>query len=207
VGNHQRGLVQTTFKDITGMAWNINNTQIYFSSHEVYAVEASSGTLYPPLTAPTGYGPDSDPVYRPDSTSLYYLKTERDDQTTVKGGILAQVDTSQFSTFPLQELRGTMFFAQQIHFSRDGRFLVAAGVQDAFVQNMDVGSAALVVKNAKFPPQAVFSPDAETVAYVDSGAGANLIQQIWTVNRRGTDRKQLTNHSEGTITDMNWAVQ
>ncbi|MBI1281773.1 MAG: hypothetical protein GC179_26855 [Anaerolineaceae bacterium] len=207
VGNHQRGLVQTQFKNLTGMTWNVNNTQIYFGSGSIYGVDAATGTLYPPLTQPTGYGPDSYPVYRPDSTSLYYLKTDRDAETTLVGGMLSQVDTSQFTTFPLQELRGTKFFAQQLQFSRDGRFLVASGTQDAFVQNMDVGSAAPLVQNAKFPPQAVFSADSENVAYVDAGAGPNLIQQIWVINRRGTDRKQLTTHIEGTITSMNWAAQ
>ncbi len=207
VGNHQRGLVQTQFKTLTGMTWNINNTQIYFSSGSVYGVDAATGTLYPPLTQPTGYGPDSYPVYRPDSTFLYYLKTDRDPETTVVGGMLSQVDTSQFTTFPLQELRGTKLFAQQFQFSHDGRLLVASGVQDAFIQNMDVGSAGPIVQNAKFPPQAIFSFDAETVAYVDAGAGPSLIQQIWVVNRRGTDRKQVTTHIEGTISNMNWAAQ
>lgn len=207
VGNHQRGLVQTQFKNLTGMTWNVNNTQIYFGSGSIYGVDAATGTLYPPLTQPTGYGPDSYPVYRPDSTTLYYLKTDRDIETTIVGGALAQVDTTQFTTFPLQELRGTKLFAQQFQFSHDGRYLISSGAQDAFVQNMDTGSAAPIVQNAKFPPQAVLSPDAETVAYVDTGAGPNLIQQIWVVNRRGTDRKQLTNHVEGTISNMNWAEQ
>jgi len=208
VGNHQRGLVQTQFKSLSGMTWNINNTQIYFGSGSIYGVDAATGILYPALTQPTGYGPDSYPVYRPDSTTLYYLKTDRDAETTVVGGALAQVDTSQqFTTFPLQELRGTKLIAQQFQFSQDGRYLISSGAQEAFIQDMDTGSAAPIVQNAKFPPQAVLSPDAETVAYVDTGAGPTPIQQIWVVNRRGTDRKQLTNHIEGTISNMNWAAQ
>lgn len=206
VGNHQRGLVQTQFKTITGLTWNPNNRQIYFTSGAVYAVDAATGTLYPPLTQATGYGPDSYPVYRPDTSTLYYLKTEHDEQSTLIGGVLSQVDTTAFDALPLQELRGTMLFAQDFHFSRDGRLLVASGLQNASVQNMDVGSAAIVVQNSKFPPQAVFSPDAEMVAYVDAGAGPNLIQQVWIVNRRGTGRQQLTTHKEGTITNLNWAA-
>jgi Tol biopolymer transport system component len=206
VGNHQRGLVQTQFKTLTGLTWDANNKQIYFASGAIYGVDAATGTLYPPLTQPTGYGPDSYPVYRPNSTTLYYLKTEHDEQTTLIGGILAQVDTTKLDTFPLQELRGTMLFAQEFHFNRDGRLLVASGTQDASVQNMDVGSATTVVQNAKFPPLAVFSPDAETIAYVDAGAGPNLVQQVWVVNRRGTGRQQLTTHKEGTITNLNWAA-
>ncbi len=207
VGNNQRGLVQTPFKSITGMTWNIDNRQIYFASDAIYGVDAATGILYPPLTQSNSYGPDLYPVYRPDSTSLYYLKPDRDKLTAVTGGALSQVDTSQFTAFPLQELRGTMLLAQQFHFSRDGRLLVAAGTQDALVQNMDIGSAVTIVKNAKFPPQAIFSPDADSVAYVDAGAGPNLVQQIWVVNRRGTDRQQVTNHIEGTISNMNWAAQ
>jgi Tol biopolymer transport system component len=205
--NHQRGVVQTQFKTITGMVWNPNGAQLYLASGTVFAVDAAKGTLFPPLTQPTGYGPDSYPVFRPNSTALFYLKTDLDEQTGIKSGVLSQVDITQFGTFPLQELRGTMLFAQQFQFSHDGRLIVAAGLQDAYVQNMDVGSAVKVVADAKFPPQAVFSPDAEQVAYVDAGTGANLIQQVWTVNRRGTDRRQLTGHIEGTISSLNWAAQ
>ena len=107
---------------------------------------------------------------------------------------------------PLQELRGIMFFAQEFHFSRDGRLLVASGKQDASVQNMDVTSAISVVQSALFPPQAIFSPDSETVAYVNAGIGSNPVQQVWVVNRRGTGRLQLTNHKEGTISNLNWAA-
>jgi hypothetical protein len=206
VGNHQRGLVQTQFKSITGMTWDANNKQIYFASGSVYAVDTAIGTLYPPLTSPTGYGPDSYPVYRPNSTTLYYLKTEQDEQTSLIGGVLSQVDTTKFDSLPLTELRGTMLIAQIFHFSSDGRLLVASGTQNAFVQNMDVGSAVSVVQNAKFPPQAILSPDAETVAYVDAGAGPNLVQQVWIVNRRGTNAQQLTTHKEGTITNLNWVA-
>ncbi len=206
VGNHQRGIAQTPFKDITGMTWNINNTQIYFASAAIYGVDAANGTLYPPLTQFTGYGPDSSPVYRPNSTFLYYLKTERDNQTTFVGGTLAQVDTSQFTTFPLQEIRSTVLLAQVIHFSRDGRFLIASGAQSALVQNMEVGSAAIIVDETKFPPQAIFSPDAENAAYIDVGEGPNLVAQIWVVNRRGTNPHQLTTHKEGTISNLTWAA-
>ncbi len=205
--NHQRGVVQTQFKSITGMVWNPNGTHLYLTSGTVYGVDVATGTLLPPLTQPTGYGPDSYPVYRPNGAALFYLKTDLDDQTGIKSGVLSQVDTTQVETFPLQELRGTMLFAQQFQFSHDGRLLVAAGLQDAYVQNMDVGSAVKVVAEAKFPPQAIFSPDAERVAYVDAGAGANLIQQVWLVNRRGTNRQQITRHIEGTISNLNWASQ
>ncbi|MEP6989206.1 MAG: hypothetical protein ABI970_26635, partial [Chloroflexota bacterium] len=207
VGNHQRGLVQTQFKFITGMAWDINNKYVYFTSTTVYAVDTANGTLYPPLTQTTGYGPDFDPVYRPNSTTLFYLKTGRDDQSATNGGSLSQVDTTAFATFPLQELRGTLLLALEFHFSGDGLLLVASGTQDAFVQNMNVGSAVVVVQDAKFAPQAILSPDAETVAYVDAGVGPKVVQQVWIVNRRGTNRQQLTSHKEGTISDMNWAAQ
>jgi Tol biopolymer transport system component len=206
VGNHQRGLVQTQFNSLTGLTWDANNKQVYFSSGAVYGVDTATGTLYPPLTQPTGYGPDSNPVFRPSSTTLFYLKTAHDEQSPQIGGVLSQIDTTKFDTFPFQELRGTMLFAQEFHFSSDGRMLVASGPQDASVQNMDVGSATVVVQNAKFPPLAVLSPDAETVAYVDAGAGPNLVQQVWVVNRRGNNRQQLTTHKEGTITHLNWAA-
>lgn len=205
VANRQRGLAQTDFTSITGLTWKPDNTQVNFTSGALYAVDFATGTLYPPLTQPTGYGPDSSPVYRPDTGILYYLKVQRDDQTTITGGGLSQIDTTDLTRLPLQELRGTLFFGSQIGFSRDGRYLVASGTQDVSIQNMDAGSAVVVVTGSKFPPQAVLSPQAEYVAYVNAGADENLVPQIWVVDRRGNNQRQLTTHKEGTIAYLNWA--
>lgn len=205
VANHQRGLVQTSFKSISGLTWSPDNTRVYFTSEALYAVEYANGLLYPPLTQPTGFGPDSSPIYRPASTDLYYLKTQMNDQTRQKGGELAHIDTTDLATLPLNESRGTLLFAQQIQFSRDGRLVLASGAQDVSLQNMDVGSAVIVVAGAKFTPQAILSPDAGHIAYIDAGIGSNFVAQVWVVDRRGNNRRQLTTHEEGTIAFLNWA--
>ncbi len=207
MSNHQRGLVQTSFKDITGLTWNPDNTQLYLTSGAVYAVDTANGTLYPPLTQPTGFGPDSFPLYRPNSTDLYYLKIQRDDITGQVGGALGHVNTGDLSTLPLLEQRGTMVFANRIEFSPDGRFVLASGAQDVSLQNMDAGSAVIVVTGAKFTPQAILSPNSEYIAYVDDSAGSEFVEQVWVVDRRGNNRKQLTTHKEGTIAFLNWASQ
>ena len=205
VANRQRGLVQTQFTEITGLTWKPDNTQLFLTSGAVYAVDYADGKLYPPLTQPSGYGPDFAPTFRPNTTDLYYLKTQRDDESTLIGGALSFVSSLDLTTLPLFEQRGTIFLAQSMGFSRDGKLVLASGRQDVLLQNMDVGSAVVVVSGAKFAPQAVLSPDAGYIAYIDSGAGENLIQQVWMVDRRGNNRRQLTFHEEGTIASLNWA--
>lgn len=205
-GNRQRLLVETSVNIMTSLTWGADNTQVFFTSGSVYGVDASTGTLYPPLTLPYGFGPDFGAVYRPGSSDVYYLKTEQDDRTLVKGGILGQLDpTSIGDTFPLPELPSTRLFANRIRFSRDGRFLLASGNSDAAVQDMRLGTASTVVLGSTFAPQAVFSPDGELVAYVNDGAGTDVVPQIWLVGRNGKNPRQLTTHTEGTISDLNWA--
>ncbi len=241
VGNHQRGLVQTQFKTITGLTWNPNNRQIYFTSGAVYAVDAATGTLYPPLTQATGYGPDSYPVYRPDTSTLYYLKTEHDEQSTLIGdwvarraqdhGIptIALVDAlpliknstvAQCSVcpqdFPSSAVPSCLDFAESLlaltNCLQRTKYVCHGSARELTIVRAPrrTGKSSPRWKSCRptheIGREAVFSPDAEMVAYVDAGAGPNLIQQVWIVNRRGTGRQQLTTHKEGTITNLNWAA-
>ena len=73
------------------------------------------------------------------------------------------------------------------------------------MQSMVSDSAVVVVTGSRFAPQAIISPAADYVAYVDAGVGPNLMQQIWVVDRRGDNPRQLTTHEEGTIAYLNWA--
>lgn len=204
-GNNQRMLVQTTFNAVESMAWNDAGTYIFLSSNAVYGVDVSNGTLYPPLTRPTGFGPDFNLSFRTGTTDLYYFKTERNDRTGETGGLLTQASTAEMTEFPLQELRGTPYYGVHMRFSPDGRHLVAATVFDAFVQDMTINTATQVVRASSFPPQPVFSPDGEMVAYVDTGRTVDPVPQVWIVSRKGEDRRLLTNHQEGTISYLNWA--
>jgi Tol biopolymer transport system component len=179
---------------------------LFFATDAVYGIEVISATLYPPLTQPTGFGPDFSLAFQPGGQALFYLKTERDDKTGTFGGILAQVNTADLSSLPLSEFRTTLLYAAAIRWSRDGRYLLSATTQDVLMQDMKAGTANSIVLGSQYAPQPAFSPDGAMIAYVDAGEGPESIPQVYLVRRDGTDRRQITFHRGGTISDLVWAA-
>ncbi|MEZ4670334.1 MAG: hypothetical protein R3E39_20700 [Anaerolineae bacterium] len=205
-GNGQRLLSATAITTLSSLTWSGDGKYVLFSSDSIYGVDVGTGTLFPPLTRPYGFGPDFNVVRRPDNNNVYYLKTDQDDQTGAKVGVLSQFDPATIGdSFPLQELPGTRLAANWMRFSRDGRYLVASSNSGSVsVQDMRQGTASTVALGSQFPPQAVPSPDGELVAYLNAGSDDSSVAQIWLVGRDGKDAKQLTSHNEGTISDLNW---
>lgn len=206
-GNNQKLLAQTDQNTLSDIAWNNEATQLFFSTEAVYGIDLLTNVLFPPLTSPTGYGPDFALAYQPGSNQLFYLKTDYDAKTGYKAGRVYQVDTSSLTNFPLRELRNAPLFALALRWSPDGRYLLASTAADVFLQDARTNSSQGVVQGSKFYPQAVLSPDAGFVAFVDGALTTPTIPQIFTVTIEGDKRKALTTHSEGTITDLNWSNQ
>lgn len=202
--NNQRLLAQTDLNTVESIIWSAAGDALFFSSSSIYGYDLRRGLLYPPLTLPTGFGPDISPAIRPGTTRLYYLKHEFDRATRAQAGVVHYAAVDDISAPPLREIRSTPFFARQIRWSSDGRFLLASTDQGIFVQDAATNTAIQVHGNGNFFPQAVFSPDANWVAYVDGGRALLTIPQVFVVMRDGAARQQLTNHQEGTITHLNW---
>jgi Tol biopolymer transport system component len=205
-GNQQRLLVQTGANLVDSLSWSSDGSKLFFATDAIYAIDVTPVRLYAALTAPTGFGPDFSPAFQPGSNALFYLKTERDDKTGKSGGILSQVNTADLGSLPLSELRTTLLYAVNIRWSRDGRYLLSATTEDVLVQDMKAGTANSIVLKSKFPPQPIFSPDAAMIAYVDAGEGPDNIPQIYLVGRNGNNRRQITFHRGGTVSDLNWAA-
>jgi hypothetical protein len=202
--NNQRLLSPTDFNTIESIIWSPSNDAVFFSSSSIYGYDLRRGLLYPQLTFPTGFGPDISPAIRPGTERMYYLKHEFDQVTRQQAGVVHYADIGSVNGQPLEEIRSTPFFARQIRWSRDGRFLIANTDQGIFVQDASSNTAIQVHGNGNFFPQAVFSPDSDWVAYVDGGRDLLTIPQVFVVRRDGDLRRQLTNHQEGTIMDLNW---
>ncbi len=203
-GNNQRLLVQTSFNGMTSVTWNDAGTRVFFASDGVYAFDMSANLLYPPLTSPSGYGPDRNPAYRPGTDELYYLRSFFDGATNLLGGTLYHFSTSDLSTLPIDAIPGPQFGAQLIHWSPDGRYLVVSTSRDVILYDVIVGSNLPIVTGSNFFPQAIFSPDGETVAYVDGKFGARTIPEIYVISKDGQSQRQITQHQEGTIANLNW---
>jgi hypothetical protein len=204
-GNNQRLLAQTDLTIVSSIAWSASGDQVFFSSQVIYGIDVATQTLYPPLTQTLGFGPDFAVAYRPDSDALFYLKTDRDDQTAQTGGVLYSVLTTDLTTLPLPELRLTPLLATSLQWSRDGRYLVAGTLTQVYFQNMLSGTANVLVAGTKFPPAPVFSPDAQAVAYIDSGRELNPVPQVYVIDRETEVSRQLTNSIEGYVINLNWS--
>ncbi|MEO8610443.1 MAG: hypothetical protein ABI690_21280 [Chloroflexota bacterium] len=205
-GNNQHLLGQLDQNTVDSFAWNNDGSLIFFASNAIYGINALTGEMFPPLTQPTGFGPDTSPAHNPHSPQLMYLKTKLDEKTGTKGGTIYQINSAQIETPPVKELPGAPLKAQGLRWSLDGRFLAVSGERDVWLQDQQTNTSVQVVAGANFYPQPVFSPDDSLVAYVDGGATAITIQQIFVVGRDGNNKKQITFHKEGTISDLNWSA-
>lgn len=204
-GNNQRLLAQTSLSIVSSMTWDPSGEKVFFSSQSIYAVDVASQILFDPLTQTLGFGPDFAVAYRPDSDTLFYLKTDRDDRTGKTGGILYSVLTTNLTTLPLPELRLTPLFGTSLQWSRDGRYLVAGTLTQVYFQNMASGTAEILVADAKFPPMPIFSPDAQFIAYIDSGRELNPVPQVHVIDRKTGVSRQLTSSIEGFVVNLNWS--
>jgi len=205
-GNNQQQLAQLEQNIVSDFTWNGDGSLVFFSSNAIYGLNAATGEMFPPLTQPSGYGPDFSPAHSPRTPQLMYLKTERDEATGAKGGTIFQINSAQIGEPPLSERRGAALMARGLRWSADGRFLAIASERNVWVQDQQINTSLQVVANANFYPQPVFSPDASMIAYVDGGRTGITIQQVFVVARNGDNPTQITFHGEGTISDLNWSA-
>lgn len=203
-GNNQQRLTATTLNRITGMTWNATGDKLFFSGDSVYGIDVATAQITPPLTLPTGFGPDYSPVYDPAENMLYFLKSFRDNQSGKLGGLLSQVDVSNLDETPLREMRGTQVVAIELRLTRDGQYLLLGGSDSFAVQDMRLNTSRTIVQETRFAPGAVFDPSGGWLAYINSGRTTPEVAQIYIVRRTGEDKRQISFHQEGTISDLNW---
>ena len=200
-GSGQRPVVELPSTELQGLSWSLDGHWLFFANKEIFAVDSALGTLTEALTTFNGFGPDFSPVHSPTTSQLYYLKTEQDLQTGIRGGALSFIDTDRLPQIPA-ERPGATLYVDDLEFSDDGTFLLAAGKPGIWVQVQAMQTATKIVENIMGAPQPTFSPDAEEVAYVNlDGLG---VPQIFLIDRRGGDSTQITFHQDGTITDLAW---
>jgi dipeptidyl aminopeptidase/acylaminoacyl peptidase len=203
--NHQHLIAQLQINQAEELAWDRKGEKIFITSRDIYAVNASSGELYPQVTFYSGFGPDFSLAPNPIQDELYYLKTDRDSKTNVLGGTIFHIDTTLVGDKTLKELRGAPYFARRIRWSNDGTMLLIGTPREVLIQSQATGNTISVIKTS-LEPQPVFSPDTDLIAYVDGGKGSRSVAQIYVVNLRGESPKQITNHKEGTIANLNWSA-
>ncbi len=185
------------------LAWNTDGALLFFSAGEIYALDMAAGTVSPPLTAVTGFGPDYALAHSPVDAALYYLKPFRDVQTGAAGGRPYRISTADVSAAPVEQKVGDGFM-ERLVFSADGAFLALAGAADVWVRELAFNTAVQVVSGAAHPPQPALSPDGQQLAYIDLDPAG--VPQVFVVDRLGGAPRQITTHTYGTVSDLVWAA-
>jgi hypothetical protein len=203
-GNRQRQLTQLASQSLRDPTWSANGNWVFVSNGPVLAVNVDNGETLPPLTMPTGFGPDFSLAHHPRTDQLYYLKSDANLDSGRTGGVLAQLNTAEV-TPDMTEIRTAELFAQHIEWNADGSYLLISVGDGVLLLGKESGISVQVVRGNRFPPQPAISPDGEFVTYVNAGLENPAVPQVYVVDRLGESPMQLTHHGEGTIDDLVWA--
>jgi dipeptidyl aminopeptidase/acylaminoacyl peptidase len=204
-GNNQRQLTQVASQNLRDLTWNPSGRWLFFTDGAILAVDMSTSEVFPPLSHPSGFGPDFSLAHNPRTNQLYYLKTGASFETGQTGGNLYLMDTTEVVP-NMNELKGAELFARQIRWNSDGSYLIISTDTNVMLLGSQSGTSVEVVTGSAFAPQPTLSPDSEFVAYVDSNPQTPTIQQVFIVDRLGVASRQITNHQEGTIEDLVWSA-
>ncbi|NWF70368.1 MAG: hypothetical protein HXY40_14875 [Chloroflexi bacterium] len=200
-GNNQRQLTRIGSQRLAGLTWNAAGDRLFFSDFQLKAVDVSTGLVFD-ITPASGYGPDTSPVFNPRDGLLYFLRPTRADRIE---GQLHRQDLSRIIAGQLPPPPGAIsgFTATEIRLSDNGDNLLLLGADGAiYLYNVSRGSIVELVGSLfGTPPDPTFSPDAQFVAYI---ALAAVAPQIYVVARTGGTVTVMTDHNEGTVSDLVW---
>lgn len=202
-GTGQRPITQRNSPTLSEIAWSAAGDRLFFSDQSIYSVELATGLTSIPLTAFLGFGADFSLTHHPTVPKLYYVKPFRDPETNAPADYAAYIDTTSLETAPTEQRVRQPFAPVSLRYSPDGRYLLISSSDAVWVQDESLGTATQAHQNGKTLPLPAISPDGERVAFVDLDAGG--VAQIFTNARQGGQANQITQHQEGTISDLVWA--
>jgi tricorn protease-like protein len=201
-GNNQRPWTQIGSQQFDGMTWDTDGEHIYFSDYNLKVVNLRSGAVYD-ATQATGFGIDSRPHFNPYDGQLYFLRPRDTDQ--VGGHLFIQtVSDLEAGVEPPQPGGILGYYSTDIVLDRTGEeLMVSTAAGEIFIFSLATGSPIQVAQSlVSMPPQPVFSPDSQQIAYIALGAVA---PQIYIAPRLGGGAIVITSHTEGTVADIVWA--
>lgn len=195
-GNNQRQILEVNSTQIGGISYSADGNTLYFSNDSLYALDLNSNTLSAPLTITRGIGADFGLSVRTATPNvIYYLQDITIDPNVVQEGLLYGIDG----------ITGTRVFeySSPIYWYDWGITHLLASAKDAVYHvNPDTLVGETLVFSTGTLPYAVYSPDETHAAYVK--LDINGIPQIYIQTIGREDARQLTNITEGTITDLIW---
>jgi dipeptidyl aminopeptidase/acylaminoacyl peptidase len=202
-GNNQRVFVPLVSEFAGDPLWSPDGTKFFFTSNAIFGRDTTVDAPPVPLSIPSGFGPDYALAHSPVDTTLAYLRLTRDFESGIYGSKLFYIDTKTISETPLEQ-GGAEFGARQLRWNMAGTELLISGEDSFYLFNMVFATSTRLISGTTFPPQAVFSPDGKTIAYINGSEENSTVPQIFLIDRLGGTPTQLTNHPDGTISDLLW---
>jgi Tol biopolymer transport system component len=203
-GNNQRRVLSIESSRIDGLVFSPDGEKLFFSNPETYAFNLTSGQTSIALTTVIRPEGDYQYAFNPNGSNvLAYAKSDGNLATARRDGIAVVADVSSTNAVvsPITESFGGI---QHIAWSHDGAHLLVSTIDGiAAYRISDKTSTSIHVTN--LPPQAIYNPADNTIAYVDSDPVNPSIPQIYFITASGDDSRRVTFHEEGTISDMVWA--
>lgn len=201
-GNSQRQEVTTNSVNVRDVTYNLEGTHLFFSDNQTYALNLDTGAITAPLTLTQGFGADFAYAFRPgDPETLAYLRSLRNPPE--REGTLTIIDVASLAgqaPSPYQESAVTQYF----QWSEDGNFMLVSSLDSVLLWSWNTRIANSIITTLDMPPQAVFSPSENQIAYLAPDPQNPAVPQIFTVGLDGFNPVQITFHEEGTISDMIW---
>lgn len=201
VDNNQRQVVQTDSTLITEVIWHPDGERLFYSDTGIYAVDLSTGEISAPYTQTLGFGSDYGLTFNPlDSNQLVYVQRSR----TTQGDTLNVINIGSANPSPSSITNQLPDF---MTWSSDGENLLVS-TTNSFTSIEFIGRRPTSLqRNLTFPPQAIFTNDNNNFAFVGLDPVNPAIQQVFAYNRRARQITQLTNHPEGTVSDLIWIAE
>jgi len=200
-GNNQVELVSVNSTDLIGLAWNADNSILFYGSNE--ALQAYDVTLDTSIqfTNSSGIGPDFSVTHSPLEDRLAYLKTLQDRTGQIGGAVTLIQDTTFIPDRPYG-ITGTPYNATSISWSSQGDYLLILTQDDVIISQAQTGSITTLTNGALTSPTASISPSSEYVAYTT--IDTNGIEQISIYDIDTQNVTMLTSNPEGMIDEILW---
>lgn len=202
--NNQRLVYAARGFSLRDILWDIDSSRIFFSDDTIFLLDLTSGARSPALTQTLGFGADFNLAFDPqDPGTLTYLRAVRDPRTDLTGGSLFQIEVWDTSQLPIPEQISAPL-AESYQWNWDGSFMLVSTRTSIALYERRLGATRSLVPNLQIHPAAIFSPDGEMIAFVGVDPANAQLQQVFVTRRRDIRPVAITNHSEGTVSDLIW---